>query len=119
MSLQVPRRALVVEDEVLMAMLLEDMLGDLGYAVAARSNHLDHAMRLAAAIDFDFALLDINLNGERSFPVADIVRRRGRPFLFASGYSRKILIPPYLDAPMLHKPFSLEELRRALAALGV
>jgi CheY-like chemotaxis protein len=119
MSLQVPQRALLVEDEVLMAMLLEDMLGDLGYAIAARSTRLDEAVGLAATTDFDFSLLDINLNGERSFPVADVVRKRGRPFLFASGYSRKILIPPYLDAPMLHKPFSLGDLRRALTALGV
>lgn len=113
------RRALVVEDEVLVAMLLEDMLQDLGHEVAVLSSHLEEAVRLARTADVDFALLDINLNGQQSFPVADVLRERGVPFLFATGYGARVLPPPYLDAPILQKPFSLEELGRALERVGV
>ena len=69
---------------------------------------------MPAATSFDFALLDINLNGKQSFPVADVIRARGLPFLFATGYGSRILGAPYTDTPILQKPFSLEELRRAL-----
>ncbi|SKA39486.1 CheY chemotaxis protein or a CheY-like REC (receiver) domain [Enhydrobacter aerosaccus] len=113
------RRVLVVEDEVLMAMLLEDMLCDLGYEVVAHSGELDQAVQLAQTAAFDFALLDINLNGQQSFPVADAVRARGLPVVFATGYGSRILVPPYLDTPLLQKPFSLEELRRTLVTAGV
>jgi CheY-like chemotaxis protein len=113
------RRALVVEDEVLVGMLVEEMLRELGCEVAALSTHLEEAMRLAQNAAFDFAVLDINLNGERSFPVADVLRERGLPFLFATGYSAKILPPRHADALILQKPFSLEELRQAIGQLRV
>jgi len=111
------KRALVVEDEVLVGMLVEEMLRELGYEVAALSTHLDEALRLAHGDSFDFAVLDINLNGRQSFPVADLLRKRGLPFVFATGYGSRILNEPYLDVPVLQKPFSLEELRRALAEI--
>lgn len=113
------RRALVVEDEVLVGMLIEDMLRDLGYEIAGLSTHLDQAVRLARTVAFDVALLDINLNGRQSFPVADAVRARGLPFLFATGYGSRIVPEPYRDAPILQKPFSLEDLRAALARTGM
>ncbi|HTR88038.1 MAG TPA: response regulator [Reyranella sp.] len=119
MSDQFKKRALVVEDEVLVGMLVEEMLRELGYEIAALSTHLDEALRLARAEAFDFAVLDINLNGRQSFPVADILRGRGLPFLFATGYGTRILSRPYLDVPVLQKPFSLDELRRALARLDL
>jgi hypothetical protein len=68
---------------------------------------------------FDIALLDINFNGRQSFPVADAVRARGLRLLFATGYGSRIVPEPYRDAPILQKPFSLEELRAALAKTGV
>jgi CheY-like chemotaxis protein len=108
------RRALVVEDEVLVGMLIEEMLHELGYEVAGLSTHLDQAIALARTAAFDVALLDINLNGQQSFPVADAVRARGLPFLFATGYGSRIVPEPYRDAPILQKPFSLEELKGAL-----
>lgn len=119
MSAHAKARVLVVEDEALMAMLIEDMLHDLGYAIAALSGRLDQALELARSADFDFALLDVNLNGEQSFPVADAVRGRGLPLLFATGYGTRILVAPYLDAPLLQKPFSLEELRLKLTDMGL
>jgi CheY-like chemotaxis protein len=111
------RRVLVVEDEVLVAMLVEDMLGELGHEVAALSTHLDEAVRLAASGAFDFAVLDINLNGERSFPVADVLIERGLPFIFATGYGAKVLPPHLAGTPVLQKPFSLDELRHVLDRL--
>lgn len=113
------RRALVVEDEVLVGMLLEEMLHELGYELAALSTHIDEALALARTATFDVALLDINLNGRQSFPVADAIRARGLPFLFATGYGSRILEAAWRDVPILQKPFSLDELRAALAKTGV
>src|SRR6188472_4817491 len=100
-------------------MLLEEMLSELGYEVAALSTHLDEALILARNAQFDVALLDINLNGRQSFPVAEAIRARGLPFLFATGYGSRIVPEPYRDAPILQKPFSLEELRGALQRAGL
>ncbi len=113
------RRALIVEDEVLVAMLIEEMLVELGYEIAGLSTHLDQAVTLACTAPFDVALLDINLNGRQSFPVADAVRARGLPFLFATGYGSRIVPEPYRTAPILQKPFSLEELKDALQRAGL
>jgi CheY-like chemotaxis protein len=74
------RRALLVEDEVLVAMYVEDALSELGYAVTAVASNLAEALALAREDQFDFAVLDINLNGEKSFPVAELLRKRQIPF---------------------------------------
>jgi len=110
-------RVLVVEDEVLVGMLLEDMLCDLDYEVAVISTNLVDALEQAASADFDLAVLDVNLNGQQSFPVADVIRRRGLPFLFATGYGTSVLVSPHAGVPVVQKPFGREELRRALAKL--
>jgi CheY-like chemotaxis protein len=111
------RRALLVEDEVLVALLIEEMLGDLGCEVGALSSHFDEALRLATDGSFDFAVLDINLNGTQSFPIADRLAERGVPFLFATGYGAGILPERHAKAVILHKPYSLADLRAALARL--
>ena len=113
------RRALVVEDEVLVGMLIEEMLRELGYEIAGLSTRLDHALGLARTVAFDVALLDINLDGRQSFPVADAVRARGLPFLFATGYGSRMVPECYREAPILQKPFSLEELKAALQRAGL
>ena len=110
-----PRRILVVEDEVIVGMLLEDMLGELGCEVAAISTQLEEALQLARTLEVDLAILDINLGGTQSFPVADVLSARSIPFLFATGYGARILKPPYSDTPTLQKPFQLEDLRRILS----
>ena len=110
----IKRRVLVVEDEVIVAMLIEDMLVDLGYTVAALTTHLDEALTLARTMPLDLAVLDVNLNGQMSYPVADALRSRGVPFVFATGYGAKILPASYSGATTLQKPFQITDLQRAL-----
>ena len=110
-----PRRVLVVEDEVIVGMRFEDMLEDLGCEVAAISTHLEQALHLARTLDIDLAILDVNLRGTQSFPVADVLSVRSVPFLFATGYGAQILKPPYSGTPTLQKPFQLDDLRQILA----
>jgi CheY-like chemotaxis protein len=110
-------RILVVEDEMLVAMNIEDMLLELGHEVAGLASRLGPALALARESRFDAAMLDVNLAGEPSFPVADILIERGLPFLFATGYGRQGLDDRYRDYPMLQKPFRAAELGKALATL--
>ncbi|HZQ01183.1 MAG TPA: response regulator [Reyranella sp.] len=113
------RRVLIVEDEVLVAALLEGMLRELGCEVAALSGNLSQALEVAATANFDFAVLDINIDGGPSYPVADLLIQRGVPMMFSTGYSTKRLPDRHADAVILHKPFSLEQLQAALARLPV
>jgi CheY-like chemotaxis protein len=113
----VKKRVLIVEDEVLVAMLVEELLERMGYEVAAVSPRLEEALELARTVRIDFALLDINLNGKRSFPVAKVLRERGIPFVFATGYGEGTLGTEFADAPMVQKPFSRDALREILDKL--
>jgi CheY-like chemotaxis protein len=114
---QAQTRVLVVEDEYLIRMLLEDMLADLGYAVAAAVGTVTEARELAANGDFSAAILDVNLDGQEIFPVADILKERGLPFVFVTGYGERSLPEPYRDRPALQKPFQADQLKAALAGL--
>jgi CheY-like chemotaxis protein len=109
-------RILVVEDEMLVAMNIEDMLLALGHEVAGIAGRLVPALALATEGDFDLAMLDVNLAGETSFPVADVLRDRGIPFVFATGYGIDGIREDYRAAPVLQKPFRAGELAAALAA---
>ena len=113
------KRILVVEDELMIRMLLEDMLGELGYTIAAEAARIDEALQAAKDADFDLAILDVNLNGQPISPVADALVARGTPFVFATGYGEHGLPEPYRDRPTLKKPFQMEGLKlmleRALA----
>lgn len=109
------RRVLVVEDELMIRTLLEDMLDDLGYAVAAAVGRIDEAMAVARKAELDLAILDINLNGAAVYPVADVLAARGVPFVFSTGYGESTLLEPYRDYPMLQKPFQLDRLDKTLA----
>jgi CheY-like chemotaxis protein len=112
------RRVLVVEDEVMIRMLLEDMLGDLGYEVAGAAGGFDEAMALARDRAIDVAILDVNLSGNPVYPVADILTRRGVPLIFSTGYSEQGLPDPYNKCQVLQKPFQLENLQQALAEVA-
>lgn len=109
-------RALLVEDEPLVALMIEDMLDDLGVEVARSAATLADALA-AAETEIDFALLDINLRGERSFPAAEVLRRRGKPFLFVTGYGALGTHGTDFDVIVLQKPFTVAELRAALARI--
>jgi CheY-like chemotaxis protein len=108
------KRVLIVEDELMIRMLLEDMLGELGYTIAAEAGRMDEALRAANNADFDLAILDVNLNGEPISPVADALAARGMPFVFATGYGEQGLPETYRDRPTLKKPFQLEGLKQML-----
>ena len=108
------RRILVVEDELMIRMLLEDMLGELGYTVAAEAGRLEDALAAAQSAEIDVAILDVNLNGQPILPVADALAARGTPFVFATGYGERGLPEPYRDRPTLKKPFQLEGLKQML-----
>src|SRR6267142_29376 len=108
------KRILVVEDELMIRMLLEDMLGELGYTVAAEAGRIEEALQAAKTADFDLAILDVNLDGEPVLPVADALVARGTPFVFATGYGERGLPEAYRDRPTLKKPFQMEGLRQML-----
>ena len=110
-------RVLIVEDEMLVAIHIEDMLLDLGHEVTAIAGRLAGALTLAADAELDAAILDVNLAGEQSFPVADILARRGIPFLFATGYGLQGVEERFRSRTVLQKPFRSGELGAALAAL--
>jgi len=113
------KRILVVEDELMIRMLLEGMLTDLGHSVAAEAGSVTDALALAERAEFDVAVLDVNLNNEPITPVADVLARRGLPFVFASGYGQRGVPEAYRQHPVLQKPFQVEALAQAIdAALG-
>jgi CheY-like chemotaxis protein len=111
-------RVLVVEDEMLVAMNIEDMLLELGHEVAGLAGRLGPALALAKEARFDVAMLDVNLAGEASFPIADLLAERGIPFLFATGYGRAGIEERFRGRPILQKPFRAAELGAALTALS-
>jgi CheY-like chemotaxis protein len=112
------KRVLVVEDEVMIRMLLEGMLTDLGHTVAAEAGTIDQALALAKQADFDIAILDVNLDGKPITPVVEILVARGVPFVFASGYGQRGVPEAYRASPTLQKPFQAEALGKAIAAAG-
>jgi CheY-like chemotaxis protein len=95
-------------------MMVADMLGELGYRVAAEAGEINEAIRLAQSSDFDFAILDVNVNGKIISPVADLIRARNLPFIFATGYGSSGLPDEYRDRPALQKPFQIETLARVI-----
>ncbi|MCU0893711.1 MAG: response regulator [Rhodospirillales bacterium] len=111
-------RVLVVEDEFMIAMAVEAVVTDAGGIVVDMAATLEQAVALAATAEFDAALLDINLNGQNSFPVADILGKRGIPFAFVTGYGRKMVPDAFAAAPILTKPYARNELMRVLGSLS-
>lgn len=112
-----PPRLLVVEDELMIRMLLEEMLAELGYTVAAEAAHIDEALPLARNAEVDAAILDLNLNGQSVIPVADLLVERGVPFIFATGYGERGLPEAYRNHPTLQKPFEQDMLDRVLSRI--
>ena len=102
------RRVLVVEDEMMIAMLVEDMLSDLGCDVVGPAHGLESALKLASEeLNLDAALLDVNLAGQPVFAVADALRAKGVPAIFSTGYGEAGLRDVDAGAQVLQKPFRL------------
>ena len=108
-------RILVVEDNFLAAELLRDFLEGNGATVVGPTGRIDQALTFAANEAIDGALLDINLNGARCFPIAEALRARGVPFMFLTGYDDGAVVPAELrPARLLGKPISEEALIAAV-----
>ena len=109
-------RVLVVEDEPVVAMCLEDILDALGCVPVGPVGRLSEGLALATSEMLDAAILDINLAGERSTPIAEVLRGRGVPFAFASGYGSAP--EGFADyAPLIEKPYGTREVEAALRVL--
>lgn len=116
-SVNARQRVLVIEDDVFIAMLLEDILLDIDeYAVDLFAD-FDEGLKAARTGTYAFAVLDVDLNGVRSFPIADVLSERRIPFAFSTGYGTAGLDPAYADHIVLPKPFQAEELRTIVAKL--
>ncbi|MFT2215669.1 response regulator [Rhizobium giardinii] len=108
-------RILIVEDEYLVALHLEDLLREMGHRVLYSASRIDEALQLARTSEIDFAVLDVNLAGVQSFPIADVLRERGIPFVFATGYGPDGLIDGYRHETALRKPYEAGELADTIA----
>nr|WP_281066579.1 response regulator [Stenotrophomonas rhizophila] len=108
---------MVVEDESLIAMLVEDGLETLGYEVVGPVGTVDAALRIVEQTPFDLALLDINLGGKQSFPIAEALESRGIPYVFLTGYDRSSLPLAFQHRFGLQKPFRMSALQQALEKL--
>ena len=97
-------RVLLVEDEACLAMMLQDLLEDAGYEVI-KAARVPAALRMAQGESIDAAILDVNVAGTEVFPVAEQLRERGVPFMFASGYGERGLPGEYRGFPILQKPY--------------
>lgn len=111
------RRALVVEDEMLILIMIEDMLADLGCKSVTSAATVDKALALIEAQAFDVAVLDVNLDGNDSHPVADALSAHGVPFVYATGNTGHNLRDGYASRPVLKKPFKFEDLVAILTRL--
>lgn len=111
-----PKRILIVEDEPLIAMMLEDFLELLDKEVAGTADSVASALPLIEGADA--AILDVNLRGgEKSVPVAEALAQRGVPFVFATGGSEDSVAEQFRDRPRLMKPFTMDGVQKALEAL--
>lgn len=109
------RSVLIVEDESLIAMMLEDFLDSMGHQIAGTCESVPEAMSRVGEGGFDVAILDVNLKGERIWPVADLLRDMGIPYILATG--GHIEPPPaaHAGAPVLSKPFTIDAIEPALS----
>ncbi len=108
---------LVVEDEAIISFLLEDMLGELGASDVRHAGNLKAALAYLDGHTPDLAVLDVNLGGERVYPVAERLEARGVRFLFTTGYGRNGLEQRWQARPVLQKPFDVRSMTGALQAL--
>jgi CheY-like chemotaxis protein len=109
------RKVLVVEDEMMIAMLIEDMLDEFGCKLVGPATNVPRALELIDKEKVDIAVLDLNLDGKDTYAIADALRQKHVPFIFATGYGSTGVRPEYGDRPVLQKPFQAKDLETALA----
>jgi CheY-like chemotaxis protein len=107
-------RVSVVEDETMVAILLEDMLADLGCEVLWTAHRVSKALDLVAGSTPDAAILDVNIAGDLVYPVAEALAARSIPFVFTTGYGARGLADHWRDRPIVQKPFQMEHLSHGL-----
>ena len=108
-------KVLVLEDETLVSMMVEGMLMDLGCEIVGPFSRLDQALNaVKEGVEFDLALLDVNLGGERSFPLAEVLSEKNIPFVFTTGYDESGMPDQWRGRPSLRKPFMMNEMAVAL-----
>jgi len=112
-------RVLVVEDEAIIALMVEDLLGDMGCEVVGPAGELSQAFAIAERESFDCAILDVNLGGQRVDPFVDLLKARGAPFIFATGYGVQGVREEDRAWPVLLKPINGRRLGEALGRLGL
>ena len=112
-----PKRVLLVEDEPVVAMDLEMILRGAGYVVVGPATRLAETMRMAEQEILDGGVLDINLDGERVFGVAEVLARRNVPFVFVTGYDRNILPDGLARRPLVRKPYAARSILTKLQEL--
>ena len=112
-------RVLLVEDEPLIAMMLEDFLDALERQCAGTADSVATALPLVEAGGIDGAILDVNLrSGEKSWPIAEALAARDIPFVFATGGADDLILDEFRDRPILQKPFTMDGVEKALDALA-
>ena len=110
-------KVLVVEDERFVVWFLEDMLAELACMVVGPASTVNQALAMIDAEAIDAAVLDVNLNGQMSYPIADALAARGVPFVFSTGYDKDRLLDGYRTFAVLQKPYHRAELEDTLAGL--
>lgn len=110
-------RLLIVEDEYFLAQDLADYFESLGADIVGPAGTVQDALRLLEGAQIQGAILDVNLRGERVYPVADVLLQRGVPFVFASGYGGELEPQAYADVPRCIKPINSKILARTLIQL--
>ncbi len=113
----VGQKILIVEDEMMIAVMLEDMLYDLGYGVVGTAAKPSQALDIIQSASPDAAILDVNLDGQSSYEIAVALDERGVPFLFSTGYGAHGVAERFRGRPVLQKPFRQEELEKVLGAM--
>ena len=110
------RTILIVEDEPLIAMMLEDFLESLGHSIAGTCDTVESALERVQKGGFDLAILDVNLKGENVWPVASQLRARSVPFVIATGGHVDPPPPEFNNAPVIEKPYTVDRVTPAINA---
>ena len=111
------RRILLVEDSPVVAPFTADLLGELGCVVVGPAPNMAAARELAETGDFDGAMIDVHIRGERAFPICEILQARNVPFIFTSGYADWQMPEKWQERPRLQKPYTLDQVERSLETL--